>query len=180
VDPEKRDTLRFRVILRSEMGQNRKDGGRSPGFIQSVMALLRSLYGDVLQQISPWVAPAPQTRTVSEPVELKQEPIEDEDDLHDAITAARDDVTERTGDQRILGPDAGPTADHDGDVDDGQPQRTWGDEGAEESLEDDFVVAPTGLHHDEAASDLQESGRQIDAVPARAALATGPTLNPEE
>lgn len=166
VDPEKRDTLRFRVVLRSEMGQHRKDGGRSPGFIQSVMALLRSLYRDVLQQVSPWVAPAPQTRAVAEPVELKQEPIEDEEDLDEAITAARDNVTERTGDQRLPAPDAQPEAGADGEpVADDEHDPIWDDDPHEEHpTDDEFVVAPTeGLHHDEPEGPALEIEQELAA-----------------
>jgi hypothetical protein len=35
LDSEGREILRFRLVRRTEMGQNRKDGGRSPGFIES-------------------------------------------------------------------------------------------------------------------------------------------------
>jgi hypothetical protein len=98
VDPDRRDTLRFRLVLRAEMGQNRKDGGRSPGFVESVMRLVRTFYGSVLQQVTPWVPQAPQTRSGGTPAELKQEPIEDREDLTEAISAARDEVAEKTGD----------------------------------------------------------------------------------
>lgn len=143
VDPDKRDTLRFRLILRSEMGQNRKDGGRSPGFIQVVMTLLRTYYRDVLQQISMWTPPAPQSRGVTEPTELRHDPIQDEEELDEAISAARDDVSERTGDQRT------PVAEPSGEVAmDEEPvaedDPIWdASPDPEPTTDDEFVVAPS-------------------------------------
>lgn len=152
VDAERRDIVRFRLLLRSEMGQSRKDGGRSPGFIQSVMRLVQSFYGTVLQQVTPWVSQAPQSRSGGQPAELKHEPIKDEEELDEAITAARDEVAEKTGDAP---PHAAPTASEPEDVpvvDSEDP--IWEAEAeVEESVEDDFVAAPTGtLDVDDAAT----------------------------
>jgi hypothetical protein len=60
-DPDRREILRFRLVRRGEMGRNRKDGGRSPGFVESVTDLLDDFYAQVVQQIVPWTArpPAP-------------------------------------------------------------------------------------------------------------------------
>jgi hypothetical protein len=99
LDPDKRDLLRFRIVQRAEMGQNRKDGGRSPGFIQSVTGLVDTFYGDVLQQIVPWTAPPPQARpSAPRPKELTREPIADRDDLEDAVEAARGTVADDVAD----------------------------------------------------------------------------------
>ncbi len=140
VDSDKRDTARFRLVLRSEMGQNRKDGGRSPGFIQSVMGLLKVFYRDVLQQVTAWSPPAPQSRAPVEHAELKVEPIEDEQELTEAITAARDDVVERTGEASVAAIATNDPSEVTTEVDpiwdraamDGTPDD-----------EEDFVVAPT-------------------------------------
>lgn len=97
LDPDKRDILRFRVVQRAEMGQNRKDGGRSPGFIQSVTGLVDGFYGRVLQQIVPWTPAPPRARpTPARSQELSREPIADRDDLEDAVDAARGDAEQRT------------------------------------------------------------------------------------
>jgi hypothetical protein len=88
VDPEKREILRFRVVLRAEMGQQRKDGGRSPGFIQSVTALVDRFYDDVLQHLVAWAPKAPPS-VDRRPAQLVADPIEDRLDLTEAMDAAR-------------------------------------------------------------------------------------------
>jgi hypothetical protein len=98
LDPDKRDILRFRVVQRAEMGQSRKDGGRSPGFIQSVTTLVNAFYGEVLQQVAPWSPPPPQARpTASRSKDLSRDPIADRGDLEDAVVAARGSATGETG-----------------------------------------------------------------------------------
>jgi hypothetical protein len=63
LDPDKREILRFRLVRRGEMGRNRKDGGRSPGFVESVTCLVEAFYATVVQEIVPWAAKAPQARS---------------------------------------------------------------------------------------------------------------------
>lgn len=89
VDPDRRDTLRFGLVRRSEMGQNRKDGGRSPGFIESTTAAIDAFYSSVVQQIVPWSPRPPQVRPSKRPAEGVTEPIEDTEDLEGAIDVAR-------------------------------------------------------------------------------------------
>jgi hypothetical protein len=89
LDPDRKEILRFSLIRRTEMGQNRKDGGRSPGFIESTTNAINTFYGSVTQQIVPWTARPPQARAATRPTERPDEPIEDADDLHEAIGAAR-------------------------------------------------------------------------------------------
>jgi hypothetical protein len=89
VDPDRRDLLRFGLVRRAEMGQNRKDGGRSPGFIESTTDAIDRFYGSVVQQIVPWTARPPQARPAARPAEGVTEPIEDTDSLEDAIGLAR-------------------------------------------------------------------------------------------
>jgi hypothetical protein len=60
---DKKDPYRFRVIARSELGQNRRSG-KSPGFVQSVINAIESFYGDVLQDMAAYQPPAPKLRTV--------------------------------------------------------------------------------------------------------------------
>ena len=62
LDSEKREPFRFVVTKRVEMGMGRKTGTRSPGFIDTVLGLIEDFYGDVVQQITPWQAPAPKLR----------------------------------------------------------------------------------------------------------------------
>ena len=59
LDEEKRDPARFRVVMRAPMGAARKAGGKTAGFIDSVLDVLDSFYASVVQSITPWVPPAP-------------------------------------------------------------------------------------------------------------------------
>lgn len=61
---DRKDPHRFRVIARSELGQNRRSG-RKPGFVQSVIHAIESFYGDVLQHLTPYQLKAPKLRTVA-------------------------------------------------------------------------------------------------------------------
>jgi hypothetical protein len=80
------------------MGSNRKDGGRSSGFIESVIDLLNVFYASVLQQVTPWTASPPQSRaTTGELAELVHEPIEDRQDLEEAISSAVAVAADETG-----------------------------------------------------------------------------------
>lgn len=98
LDPEKRDILRFRVVQRAEAGHNRKDGGRSPGFIQSVTGLVEAFYAQVLQQVTPWTAPPPQARpSAPKPKEPSRAPIADREDLEEAVDAARGTAADEAG-----------------------------------------------------------------------------------
>jgi hypothetical protein len=97
LDPDRREILRFRATRRTEMGQNRKDGGRSPGFIESTTKAINDFYSNVVQQIVPWTARPPQARHTVQPTERREEPIEDAEDLHEAIGAARATVAVATG-----------------------------------------------------------------------------------
>lgn len=56
---EPRDPARFRVVMRVPMGAARKAGGKTAGFIDSVLDLLDRFYGEVVQTITPWTPPAP-------------------------------------------------------------------------------------------------------------------------
>ena len=49
----------------------RATGQRSPGFITTVLGIVNEFYGDVVQEITPWQAPAPKlTRpTIPSPTE---------------------------------------------------------------------------------------------------------------
>ncbi len=59
LDDEKREPHRFRVVARAEMGMGRAAGKKSLGFITSVLGLITSFYGQVVQDVSPWQPPAP-------------------------------------------------------------------------------------------------------------------------
>jgi len=50
-----------------------------------------------LQQIVPWVARAPQARTTPRSTDVLDKPIEDAEELDDAIEAARNIAAEETG-----------------------------------------------------------------------------------
>ena len=72
LDSDHREPFRFRVIMRAEMGMGRKTGGRSPGFIATVLDLIEDFYGDVLQQITPWQPPAPKLKQAKPPPEIDE------------------------------------------------------------------------------------------------------------
>jgi len=97
LDSQRRDILRFRIIRRTEMGQNRKDGGRSPGFIESTVNAINNFYADVVQQVVPWTARPPRTRPTARPTERVEEPIADAEGLHGAIQTARATAAIETG-----------------------------------------------------------------------------------
>lgn len=58
-DPESREILRYRLVLQTEAGTARMAGGKTAGFVDSVIDLLDRFYGTVVQGITPWVPKAP-------------------------------------------------------------------------------------------------------------------------
>jgi hypothetical protein len=54
------------------MGMGRKPGTRSPGFIESILDLVESFYGGVVQQITPWQPPAPKLKQSKPTPEVDQ------------------------------------------------------------------------------------------------------------
>jgi hypothetical protein len=77
LDDDRRETHRFRVVKRAEMGAGRKTGTRSPGFIDTVLALINDFYGDVVQQITPWQPSAPKRAKQPAPeVEVDEAPMD--------------------------------------------------------------------------------------------------------
>ena len=56
---DKRDPARFRLVLIREMGSNRKAGDRSAGFIDSMVNLIETFYGTVVQNVTTWTPKAP-------------------------------------------------------------------------------------------------------------------------
>ena len=58
----KREPNKFRIVWRRDMGMARKAGGKNQGFIDSVLELIDAFYGQILQNIRPWVPPAPRLK----------------------------------------------------------------------------------------------------------------------
>jgi hypothetical protein len=54
LDDQKRDPFRFRVVMRSDMGMGRGAAKKTPGFITSVLQLINTFYGAVVQDVVPW------------------------------------------------------------------------------------------------------------------------------
>jgi hypothetical protein len=113
-----REVMRYRLVLRSEMGAGRKAGGRSPGFVDSVVDLLDRFYGQVVQGITAWVPKAPQLRRREEPVderplEVADTPAEAEEAMQGAAAAASSDGQDVTltpsPDDREAAPEPGGT-----------------------------------------------------------------------
>ena len=116
-----REIGRFRLIQRCEMGANRKDGGRSPGFIQSAIGLLDGFYSDTLRQVVPPPQRPPQVRDTAQPTELVKDPISDASELDEAMGAARANAAEET--RRVSDDTSRPrTADPVVEADENQPQ----------------------------------------------------------
>jgi hypothetical protein len=88
LDPDKREILRFRLVRRGEMGRNRKDGGRSPGFVESVTRLVEAFYASVLQEIVPWTAKPPQARSSAHVPDIAERPVDDSEELDEVIADA--------------------------------------------------------------------------------------------
>lgn len=62
IGEDKREAFKFRIVWRRDMGMPRKSGGKNPGFIDTVLGLIDSFYGEVVQNITPWVPPAPKIK----------------------------------------------------------------------------------------------------------------------
>lgn len=62
--PDGKEASKFRVSLRAEMGLNRANGGKRPGFVESVLGLINTFYEQVVQHITPWQPTAPKAKTV--------------------------------------------------------------------------------------------------------------------
>jgi len=82
LDDEKREPTKFRLVYTVEMGVGRKSGTRAPGFIDSVLTLIESFYGSVVQPITPWRPKAPKistqsTETAGERETEKDKPVDD-------------------------------------------------------------------------------------------------------
>lgn len=60
-----REPVRFRLVLRTPMGQGRRTGKKNPGFIDSVLNVIDRFYGDVVQNLTVWQAPAPKIKRPS-------------------------------------------------------------------------------------------------------------------
>lgn len=100
IDAQGRDPARFRIVARASMGQGRKAGTKSPGFIDSVLGLLTSFYESVVQEVTRWQPRAPQ---------IKREKVEDAlpTERHDPIPPSPDlgaaDVESANGSQATGG-----------------------------------------------------------------------------
>lgn len=113
-DPDGRDVLRYRLLLRAEMGGARKTGGKAGGFVDSVVGLLDRFYGGVVQGLSPWVPTAPRLRAKDEaPSAVPAEIVDSIPDAEEAMDLATEAVLASVRD------------------------RTSGDRGAEEAESDD-------------------------------------------
>lgn len=66
---EIQDLVRFRLTMSGEMGRNRKNGAKSPGFITAMESLVMKLYVEVLQGIHPWRPSAPKVEKTRAPSE---------------------------------------------------------------------------------------------------------------
>lgn len=75
VGEDKREAFKFRVVWRRDMGMPRKAGGKNAGFIDTMLDLIDAFYGEVVQNIAPWVPPAPK---IKRPTQLQAQPDDQE------------------------------------------------------------------------------------------------------
>ena len=59
LDEGRKEPHRFRLVLRADMGMGRGAAKKSPGFITTVLQLIETFYGEVVQNVTAWQAPAP-------------------------------------------------------------------------------------------------------------------------
>ncbi|MGI8939312.1 MAG: hypothetical protein ACR2JF_14095 [Iamia sp.] len=64
---DKREPVRFRLTLTTEMGMSRKTGTRTSGFIDSVTGLIEGFYGAIVQSVTPWAPKAPKITAPAAP-----------------------------------------------------------------------------------------------------------------
>lgn len=87
-DPEGREILKFRLIMRSDAGSARAAGGKNPGFVDSVIDLLDRFYGSVVQGITPWVPKAPRLPAKQEKTPSAPEIVESRAEVEQAVNVA--------------------------------------------------------------------------------------------
>lgn len=112
-DPENREILRYRLILQAEAGTARIAGGKTAGFVDSVINLLDRFYGTVVQGITPWVPKAPRlpekTIPTSEAVpEVADSRAEVEKAVAEAVEVAAAEVWPSVTEQPNLNSKEGP------------------------------------------------------------------------
>jgi hypothetical protein len=153
-DPEARETLRYRLVLRSEAGVARKAGGKSPGFVDSVIDLLDRFYGTVVQGITPWVPKAPQLRPRPEaPASPEPEPADDRPAAEAALEQAAETADATSGplhEELFTAPDLLPSELHPED------DRQATDEEPAPEPTPAFAPGPPGGDHQDADGDESE------------------------
>jgi len=95
-DSEGREFLRFRLVLRAEMGLARKAGGKAAGFIDSVDGLINRFYGDVVQGLVAWSPPAPRLRPKDVIPVAAPSVVDSRPDAEDAMDLASEVAMEAT------------------------------------------------------------------------------------
>lgn len=118
---DKREPARFRLSLTREMGVARKSGHRTPGFIDSVLDLITTFYGTVVQDLSPWTPRPPRISRDSSAAEGRPERAVDEPPLQKRSQSAAErdepDADEVTSPPREDGsPAAGPSGEGHSDL----------------------------------------------------------------
>ncbi|MEX2424026.1 MAG: hypothetical protein WD990_08615 [Acidimicrobiia bacterium] len=76
IGEDRKEAHKFRIVMHAEMGKGRKTGTKNTDFISSVLNLIDDFYGTVIQNITPWQAPAPKLK---KPTQLTT-PAEHEED----------------------------------------------------------------------------------------------------
>jgi hypothetical protein len=72
------DVAKFRITAISDMGRNRRGGGRAPSFVEAAEAAVFAMYGAVLQGLRQWSAPAPRLDRPPSPSVAAETPIDTE------------------------------------------------------------------------------------------------------
>lgn len=83
---EKREPTRFRIVMTTEMGAGRKTGKKSPGFIDSILGLIETFYGSVVQMITPWTPKAPKITAPPAMAASVDDDHEEKPDIEEGLT----------------------------------------------------------------------------------------------
>lgn len=101
IPSDRGDVHKFSLVLKREAGANRRAGGRSPGFIDSINSTVETFYEKVMQNISAWQPPTP--KVVRRPSDHDDHRRSSEDDRVSADLRHSDDPVEQSVDLREAG-----------------------------------------------------------------------------
>ncbi len=90
----KNPPTKYRLTASLKMGQGRKSGSKSPGFIDSVLQAIADFYANVLQDVTEWHPKAPRIEERQPPVAPDKLPTVSEPSLYERYWTATGEGTE--------------------------------------------------------------------------------------